>query len=459
VTTELATGTVVAERYQLERLLGEGGMGAVWAGIHLITRKRVALKFLKGHAGPDNVRRFMREARAVSSVNHPNVVSVHDVFQLEDGSPVMVMDFLTGESLAQRLDRERALPLGDVARILLPVTSAVATAHAAGIVHRDLKPDNIMLHARADGEIEPKVLDFGIAKLNPTEGTPAAATADLTQTGAMMGTPSYMAPEQVFGEKDVDHRADIWAMGVIIYECLAGERPFVGENFGQLIKAIATRSIIPLEQAVPGLPEDVTALVAALLASDRNKRPQDLRTTYEVLKRYTSVQAISFAAPRVDAIARRAVITPDSGAVSATSKTELVESQTRPRRAIWPYAAGAVVVVLGAGALVSLTTRGDHGGAGSVPSEAGSSGAPPNSVPSAQLAATSGTAVATTVVVNARDGGVPQSHPATPAKKSRSHPASTSTQPAVVTPPRQEPTPVPTAKQKLPGSVVDQVPF
>ncbi len=255
---ELSSGAVVGGRYRLERLLGEGGMGAVWAASHVMTRKGVALKFLKaaGATHPDLVRRFIREARAASAVRHPNVVQIHDVLQLDDGLPVMVMDLLRGESLGERVERERIIPLPELARILVPVMSAIGTAHALGIVHRDLKPDNIFLTRLGDERVEPMVLDFGIAKLSAMDGD-AASTANLTKTGSMLGTPYYMSPEQAFGEKDVDHQADIWSLGVILYECLSGKRPVDGDNFGQLVKVLATGGITPFSQdgAVPGITE------------------------------------------------------------------------------------------------------------------------------------------------------------------------------------------------------------
>ena len=142
--------------------------------------------------------------------------------------------------------------------------SAVGTAHAAGIVHRDLKPDNIFLVPLPNGKVEPKVLDFGIAKFSTTNPT-TEQTANLTNTGAMLGTPCYMAPEQAFGEKDVNHLADIWALGIIIYECLAGARPVDGSNFGQVLKVIMTGAIVPLERVAPGLRRTFHRLVAHLL--------------------------------------------------------------------------------------------------------------------------------------------------------------------------------------------------
>jgi eukaryotic-like serine/threonine-protein kinase len=303
---ELAAGKVVAQRYQLEKLLGEGGMGAVWLAVHVVTKKLVALKFLKANAAsnPLHVRRFLREARAASAVRHPNVVAIHDVVELENGSPVMVMDFLVGESLAQRLERQKKIPLAELASLLLPVISAVGTAHSMGIVHRDIKPDNLFLEESVDGRIVPRILDFGIAKLSAVEGA-AAETSTLTRTGSVMGTPYYMAPEQVFGERDIDQRADVWAFGVILYEALSGQRPIEGDNFGQLFKIIATGDIVPLARLLPNLPDAVSQLVDRMLSKERHKRPQDLREVFQVLGPYAKVSASSFEGPRLDLEALR----------------------------------------------------------------------------------------------------------------------------------------------------------
>ncbi len=256
---DLATGTVIAGRFRLERRLGEGGMGVVWEAVHTVTRKPVALKFLKrtGHEDRRAVGRFLREARAACAVRHPNVVEVHDVLDLPDGLPVMVMELLTGETLAQRIARERVLPLPELARIMGHVCSAVGCAHALGIVHRDLKPENIFLAASGS---DVRVLDFGIAKLTATEGD-AAHTGATTGTGAILGTPYYMAPEQLFGEKDVDHRADIWALGIIFYEALSGVRPTLGANMGQIYKIVMTDAIVPLRERAPDLPAAILDLV------------------------------------------------------------------------------------------------------------------------------------------------------------------------------------------------------
>jgi serine/threonine protein kinase len=297
---ELVTGAVIAGRFHLDRRIGEGGMGVVWAATHLVTRKPVALKMLKPERAADPAlrQRFIREARAVCAVQHPNIVEIHDVLETEDGSPVMVMDLLHGESLGQRLDRETRLPPTEVARLILPVVSAVGTAHASGVVHRDLKPDNIFLAEEGDDTLSVKVLDFGIAKVLATE-TDAAATGGLTGTGAMLGTPYYMAPEQIFGERDIDHRADIWAIGVILYECLSGRRPTQADNIGQILKIITTDGIAPLDLVAPDVPVDLARLVRRMLTRDRAARPQSLGEVQATLRRFTDAAVRSFGDPAV----------------------------------------------------------------------------------------------------------------------------------------------------------------
>lgn len=299
VTIDLVPGNVLAGRYRLDRQLGEGGMGVVWAATHVVTRKPVAVKLLhrSDDLDPRFVDRFLREARAATAVEHPNVVAIHDVLELDDQTPMMVMELLEGESLGARLDREHTIPVGDFARIMLPVVSAVGTAHAAGIVHRDLKPDNVFLSRTPDGQVV-KVLDFGIAKLTHTD-TDAAHTGGLTGSGAMLGTPYYMAPEQIFGEKDIDHRADVWALGIMFFECMAGVRPTQADNIGQILKIVTTGKIVPLGQLAPDAPEDLRSLVDRMLSRERDARPT-LHEVRQVLSRYaTDVSVRTFRDPAV----------------------------------------------------------------------------------------------------------------------------------------------------------------
>jgi serine/threonine protein kinase len=264
-------------------------MGVVWAATHAVTRKRVAVKLLKPEHTADPVRRerFMREARAASAVRHPNIIEIQDFIELEDGDLAMVMDLLVGESLGERLAREGRIPIGPLAPIMLQVLSAVGTAHAAGIVHRDLKPDNVFLVAGQDGGLSVRVLDFGIAKILPGD-RPVGLPMSLTQTGAILGTPFYMAPEQIFGEKNVDARADVWSLGVILYECLSGRRPLECENFGQILRVLAIGNFPPLLQIASDVPEEIAHVVDRMLQRERALRLPSLVEAYATIARYAS---------------------------------------------------------------------------------------------------------------------------------------------------------------------------
>jgi len=443
-------------------------MGMVWATTHLVTKRPMALKFLKSGAltSQDMLRRFLREARAASAVRHPNVVEIHDVIELEDGLPVMVMDLLIGESLGARLARERKLDLKSAAEVLVPVLSAVGTAHSLGIVHRDLKPDNIFLERLGDGSIAPKVLDFGIAKLNAVEGA-AAQTAELTNTGSVMGTPFYMAPEQIFGEKDVDQRADVWAVGVILYEMLAGKRPMTGESFGQLLKAITMGNIVPLERVAPELPVDVTTLVGRMLSLERTGRPNDLREPFDILSRYSDGRAISFTGPR---IADPSSSSPAKAAANAFAATEVSDPAPAPtdgtgfastkgttffrryQRRTLVIGAATFVGVLGTGLFIRSAFDDVQGPAGTGPDAGPSSTAPLLTAAPTVVPLTSGHPVPS-ASVSAAPSARPSSAPA--ATGSRARP------PRHVTPPTTATTTTATATataQRLPGGIASTAP-
>ncbi len=270
-------------RYRVLHRVGAGGMGVVYAAEDTELRRNVALKLLRADPSqPAGVlsARLKREARAASVIQHPNVVPVHDVLALEDGSPVLVMDLLVGESLRVKLDRAAPLSVAETAEILLPVLSGLQAAHALGVVHRDLKPENIFLSVTPSGDRDVKIVDFGVAKLTALDG-PAAQSAGMTDTGALVGTPYYMSPEQAFGEKDVDARADLWAVGVILYECLAAKRPTEADNVGQVLKTLAHMSFPALETVAPSVPPSLAALVAGLL----KERSQRIATAEEAKRR------------------------------------------------------------------------------------------------------------------------------------------------------------------------------
>ena len=271
-----AVGDVVAQRYRLDRIVGEGGLGVVWAATHVLTHKPVALKITKFRF-PELDKRFLREARVSGVLRHPNIVDVHDVVQLDgDGPLAMVMDLLEGEPLDRHLTTYGRLTLGQTLRIMHPVLSALAAAHGMGIVHRDLKPQNIFLARDTAGGMRPMLLDFGLAKLTATEGI-AAQTSVLTKEKQLLGTPHYMAPEQLYGELDIDARTDVWAVGAVLFECLSAQRPLTGNTVGQVMRSLATREIPKIDSVVPGLPPQVAAMIDTMLTRDRAQRPASVQ--------------------------------------------------------------------------------------------------------------------------------------------------------------------------------------
>jgi serine/threonine-protein kinase len=275
----LAIGRVIAGKYRLEALLGQGGMGVVWAAREVASERPLALKFLREGSETEqkNRARFLREARAAMAVTHPNVAKVHAVLETDAGMPFIVMDLLEGDSLRELLRKRGALTIADCARLFVPIVDAVEAAHALGIVHRDLKPENVFLQERE----HVRVLDFGIAKQMPKADE--TASQSLTSTGALLGTPQYMAPEQIFGDDDLDGRADVWALGVMLYECLAGRRPIEGAGLGPIIRRI-TVDPIPSLTAQPGVPTEVAKVVDRMLSRDRSARPSLKEVRETILK-------------------------------------------------------------------------------------------------------------------------------------------------------------------------------
>jgi serine/threonine-protein kinase len=327
VSEELHEGLVVSDKYRLARPVGQGGMGVVWAATHVVTGKRCALKFLKAAyaADPRSHGRFLREARAACAVRHPNAAEIHDVLELESGIPVLVMDLLEGETLAERLAREGKLAWPEARAILVDVVDAVSAAHAVGVVHRDLKPENIFLEAAGRDVRERgariKVLDFGIAKV--LRGEPGSIEApSITGTGDVVGTSFYMAPEQVYGEADVDGRADVWALGVTFYEALSGRRPTQGACAGQVFKAITHAAFRPLEE--PGVPDAVSRIVMRMLSRDRAERP-DLAAVRAALDERRAINAGATVEER-----RRGRLVALAGAAVALAAAAFVAARHEP---------------------------------------------------------------------------------------------------------------------------------
>jgi serine/threonine-protein kinase len=465
---DLTPGDVIGKRYRLDKELGRGGMGVVWAATHLVTRKRVAIKFVRGPADmrSDLRRRFLREARAACAVDHPNTVEVLDVFELEDETPVMVMELLSGETLRELLEREGKLSVSRAASLLLPVTEAVAAAHAAGIVHRDLKPENIFLAGEPGRPVKVKVLDFGIAKL-VVGGGGASEAESITGTGSMVGTPCYMAPEQQLAEKDIDGRADIWALGVILYECLAGVRPVQGSGIGQIVHQLATEGIKPLGTVVPNVPPDAAALVMHMLERKRYDRPQDLREVAGLLSRFQGSTGPTMVSgdrsrpgsePRPSA-SERAVDTESPQAVPK-------QASRRPRRTSVVIGAGAATVVA---AIAGLSmSRSTHTPVSTPPIAAESTVplagtlavAPP--LPVAALVTPEPQGAGDDHPVAAGPSGPTAARPsasgsAATMKGSRKAAAASSTSPKAVASPQAEPAPV-SAPRPMPG-LAEKPPF
>jgi serine/threonine-protein kinase len=243
------TGDVVAGRYVLERELGEGGMGVVWVARSVALDVTVALKMLRGElAGTDAVERMSREARTAAQLGHPALVRMLDYGTTDDGEPFLVMELLRGEELNAILGRERRLTPARAVGLLLPVIDGLATAHEKGIVHRDIKPENIFIAQDEQGRLQPKVLDFGIAKRG------GAPVSRLTQEGAVLGSPQYFSPEQAQGVEEIDFRSDIWAVGVVLYELLTGAQPFNGRNYNALIRSISQDDPQPITEL--GVPDN-----------------------------------------------------------------------------------------------------------------------------------------------------------------------------------------------------------
>lgn len=354
-----AEGDLVAERYRIVRLLGEGGMGAVYEAEHVQLKKRVALKWLHPAASmrSDATQRLVREAQAASRVRHPNVVDVYDVLQ-EGSTLCLVLELLEGEPLDAMLERGGdALPA--IITLLLDAMRGVGEAHRKGIIHRDVHPGNIFL-ARRGTQVVPKVLDFGISKI--TDGS----SVSLTQTGTAMGTPLYMSYEQICGARDIDVRTDIYAFGVILYRAATGRFPYAAETLGQLAVQLATTEPPPVRALAPAVPEALERVIMAALSRDKSARPESVDALIEALAPFASPAAYGARAPcvlaaqtgEVDALppARSASDEP----VSTPAAQTVVRVGTRAstgRRLAWAAAAALGACALGVGAYAATSPR------------------------------------------------------------------------------------------------------
>jgi serine/threonine-protein kinase len=280
-------GRVVAGRYRLERRLASGGMGSVWAATHLLLEQPVAVKLLRGAArSPAGVERLLREAKLAASLRHPAIVQVYDIGLTEEGEPFLVMELLEGGDAAELVARTGPLGGEQAARLLVPVLSGLALAHRRGIVHRDLKPENIFL-AHVDGaRLQPKLVDFGVAR-----AVSVPAPSKLTTAGMLVGTPEFMAPEQVECLDDVDARADLWAVGVTLYFLITGRAPFSGPDGASLFDAILDAHV-PYPKGAADLDGDLWTILTECLRRDRAARWQRAEDVEAALTRWLTARGV-----------------------------------------------------------------------------------------------------------------------------------------------------------------------
>jgi serine/threonine protein kinase len=271
-TTVEIVGTTLSERYLVTKKIGQGGMGAVYEATHTLIGKRVAVKvLLEKYAQREAiVKRLKQEAQLASSIGNEHIIDITDFGTTADGRTFVVMEFLEGESLAECLSRETSLGEQRILRIISQAASALAAAHAKGIVHRDIKPENLFLLRRKDNDFV-KVVDFGISK-SLRASSEEEETTRLTQTGMVLGTPLYMSPEQARGDEELDHRVDVYALGVIMYECATGRVPFVGNNYLSVISQVLNEEPKSLREQKPEFTEEFEAVVGKAMAKDVNER-------------------------------------------------------------------------------------------------------------------------------------------------------------------------------------------
>jgi serine/threonine-protein kinase len=346
-------GTVVAGKYRIERLLGAGGMGAVFEAVHTGVQRRFAVKVMTADPtrSPEAVRRFTQEAQAAGLIGHPHIVEVFDLGEAEDGTLYMVMELLRGETLHAVL-RRGPLPQSDAVTIALELLRALDAAHRAGIVHRDVKPQNLFLAERATGGIALKVLDFGIAKFHETENS------TITRSGSIVGTPLYMAPEQVLSDREIDGRADVWAAGASLFEMLTGRPVHLAPHAAAAAVRIVTEPAPRVRTLRSDVSEELEAIVARALTIAREQRYESAGAMIAALEDLQQRLPPSEASPLVTPTPVRGSA-PSANALRVTPPTpppvsspELRKSSTSARSGLLIFAALALVGGAAAGTLL-----------------------------------------------------------------------------------------------------------
>lgn len=335
------------DRYALEQELGRGAFGAVYVARHTILGTRVALKLLHSTQAqePDAVERFLREARAAASIGSPHIVRVSDAGITSTRQAFLAMELLEGEDLASYLNRRGRLSVHDAIAITRQVLEGLAAAHEAGIVHRDMKPANVFLTRGEGGAPFAKLLDFGVSKMARSAG---GIEARLTATGTIVGTPHYMAPEQLMESKSVDGRADLYSVGVMLYELLSGRLPHDAESLGALIGLVLTTEPIDLSAIMPDVPPPIAAVALRALAKDPAMRFQSAREMSDALRRCVDGSAPFVPSTRATPAGLAGTL-PIGGGVSTLPyggvTGPVVSPPPRPRRSMLPWAALAAVVL------------------------------------------------------------------------------------------------------------------